>query len=78
MIHFSMFKNFKLRTCRESKRITSSQNLFILRYKTSFNLQQSIVYSQCMYPRSGTCEDILERQLMMANLGRNILCYLSI
>jgi hypothetical protein len=31
-----------------------------------------------MLPRSYTCEDILEMQLMMAKLGRNIFCHLSI
>jgi hypothetical protein len=81
-----MFKNFKVRTY-----VGKGRELLLPRTSClSLDTKQHLIYNKhcvftmyvrsriCLLPRSGTCEDILERQLMMVNSGRNILCHLAI
>jgi hypothetical protein len=81
-----MFKNFKLRTY-----IRKVRELLLPRTSClSLDTKQHLLYNKhcvstmyvsgrmCLLSRSGACEDILERHLMKANLGQNILCHLAI
>jgi hypothetical protein len=82
MIHFSIFKTFKLRAY-----VGKVRELLLPRTSClSLDTKQHLIYIKhcvftmyvssriCLLPRTGTCEDILERQLMMAKLDRNIHC----